>query len=245
MIRQPYARVALGVFLVLGPAASAQSHSDLSAYSALVVSPVGALTPVALDDGRAVPERMSVGLNYERWRFDINDAIHNNVGVTLSHRLGSSNTSLSATGAYLSASCDCSGWLSGGVSLRSILLSTAGPGDRPRSGVTGHVAVDVEAGGARFQGIGAASGYSAAANADIGGSVSIRGSSRIAISVTLGLGWGHLSSADESGDGFRPVYGAAVSWKLPRGVSVDFGARRIVLKGGPTGYGGGISWRKL
>jgi hypothetical protein len=243
-----YGRIASGVCALLLATAQtieAQSQSDLSAYNALIVSPVGGLPPIALDDGRPLPERASLALTYGQWRFDIDDAIHHNLGLTLSHRLGSSNTSVSATGAYLSASCDCSGWTSGGVSIRSILWSSAAGTQGARLPASLHFAADLSGGGAQFEGVGHAVGYSVAADGDIGGSIPFRGSSRIALAIVPGLGWGRLNSSDESGDGFRPMYGVAMSWKFKQGVSIDLGLRRIVLKDGPTELGAGVSWRKL
>src|SRR5262249_36582648 len=95
---------------------AAQSPGDLAAFNALIVSPAGALPPTADDDARRLPDQAAAFVSYGRWRYDINDAIHHNVGLTLRHRLGSTTTSIAATGAYLSSSCDCAGWWSGGVS---------------------------------------------------------------------------------------------------------------------------------
>ena len=60
--RHHYARNALGVCGLLFAAriGKAQTHaSDLAAYNALIVAPVGALPALALDDGHARPDRRS------------------------------------------------------------------------------------------------------------------------------------------------------------------------------------------
>jgi hypothetical protein len=239
-LRKPI--VACGAILVaLAGRASAQSTSDLAAFNALIVSPLGALPPSANDNGRAVPDMATGGIAYGRWRYDINDAIHHNLGATISHRLGASRTSVSVTGAYLSLSCDCAGWTSGGVSLNSrvvsILAGPATPAER-----SGHVDVQLMAGGARYSGDGHASAYSAAATVDVGGSVLLGGSSRLALSLIPGMGFGHLSSADETAGGARPLIGGAMSWRSRHGVSVNVGAQRVVLAGGPTQFGMSIAW---
>lgn len=222
---------------------TAQSSSDLAAFNALIVSPAGALPPSANDDGRPLPDRAALFVSYGRWRYDINDAIHHNLGVTVRDRVGASNTSLAATGAYLSSSCDCEGWWSGGVSLESVLWRSALSSDS-KLRATGHVAIDAMAGGARFSGVGHASAYSFAGALDVGGSVRMSSSSRLAFSIFPGFGYGHLSSVDELGGGTRPLLGAAASLMFSRGVSIDVGARRIVLAGGPTQLGVGVSWHR-
>jgi hypothetical protein len=221
---------------------SAQSIRDLSAFSALMVSPVAALPPVASDNGSAMPDRSTFTVSYGRWRYDIDDAIHHNVGGTFIRRIGASRTSVALTGAYLSASCDCSGWGSAGVSILSQLWSsalTAGPPSRSSM----HVGLNLAAGGARYAGTGAATAYSAAGELDVGGSTSFVGESRLAFSVFPGFGMGHLSSVDATETGMRPMFGAATSWRSQLGLALEIGVERVILKGGPTQFGAGISWR--
>jgi hypothetical protein len=243
MHRAPLQRIVLVCALVLTtPAASAraQSTNDLAAFNALIVSPAGALPPAAIDNGRALPDVAVITVSYGRWRYNIDDAIHHNLGATATRRIGASGTSVSLTGAYLSLSCDCAGWVSGGVSLTSRLLGVSA--DQFRAGVGGHIDLQLMTGGARYTGDGNASAYSAAAAVDMGGSVSLRGSSRLALSVIPGVGFGHLTSADETGGDVRPLLGAAISWRSRHGVSLEIGARRVVVTGGPTQFGMSIAW---
>ena len=219
-----------------------QSTRDLSAFSALIVSPIAALPPVATDNGTAAPDASRLDARYGRWRYDVDDAIHDNVGVTYTQRIGSSATSVSLTGAYLSLSCQCSGWGSAGVSILSQLWSSALPGSQ-QSRYSMHVGLNLAAGGARYAGSGAASGLSAAGELEVGGSTSFVADSRLALSVFPGFGVGHLNSADATATGTRPMLGAAAAWKFRRGFALDLGAERVILKGGPTQLGAGISWR--
>jgi hypothetical protein len=235
----------LGAALIcaaIAPPLTAQSTRDLAAFSALMVSPAAALPPLASDNGTAIPDVSSLGLAYGRWRYDIDDAIHHNVGATLTRRIASSRTSVSLTGAYLSASCDCSGWGSAGVSILSQLWSSALTGG-PQSRTSMHVGLNLAVGGARYAGSGAASAYSAAGELDLGGSASFVGGTRLALSVFPGFGMGHLTSADATATGTRPMFGAAAAWTFRRGVALDLGAQRVILNGGPTQFGAGISWR--
>jgi hypothetical protein len=243
MHRAPWQRavvVCAMVFTTQAVQAHAQSTGDLAAFSSLIVSPSGALPPSASDNGRALPDVAVIAVSYGRWRYDINDAIHHNLGATVTRRIGASATSVSLTAAYLSVSCDCAGWMSGGVSLTSRMLSI--PVDRLRTGASGHIDLQLMTGGARYSGDGHASAYSVATAVDVGGSFLLRGSSRLAFSVIPGFGLGHLTSADETDAGTRPLLGAAISWRSRHGVSLDVGARRVVLKGGPTQFGMGIAW---
>jgi hypothetical protein len=219
-----------------------QSTRDLSAFSALVVSPIAALPPMATDNGTSTPERSTLDIRYGRWRYDIDDAIHDNVGVTFTQRIGSSATSVSLTGAYLSLSCECSGWGSAGVSILSQLWSSALPGPQ-QSRHSMHLGLNLAAGGARYAGSGAASGLSAAGELEVGGSTSFVAGSRLALSVFPGFGLGHLSSADATATGTRPMLGAAAAWTFRHGVALSLGAERVFLEGGPTQLGAGISWR--
>ncbi len=240
-----FARASLVAFVYATVASSSlasQSTSDLTAFSALVVSPIAALPPLATDNGTSTPDRSTLDVRYGRWRYDINDAIHDNVGVSFTQRLGSTATSVSLSAAYLSLSCDCSGWGSAGVSILSQLWSSAlpGPAETRRSM---HVGLNLALGGARYAGAGAASGVSAAGELEIGGSTSFVANSRLALSVFPGFGMGHFSSADATETGTRPMLGAAAAWKFRHGFSIDVGAERVVLSGGPTQLGAGVSWR--
>lgn len=223
---------------VLPANAVAQSANDLAAFSALIVSPVGALPPVVGDNGSRIPERASLSLRYGGWQYDVDDGMHNNVGLTLTSRIGSSRTSLSATAAHLSLNCACAVWASGGVSVRSVPWSSTSRGPKHPAA---HVAIEVAVGGARYMGGGHATARSAAAVLDIGGGIPFFGGSRLSVSVLPGLGRGSLWSADATGGGTRALLGAGASWIFPHGVSIDVGTQRVILPGGPRQIGAGLS----
>jgi hypothetical protein len=106
-----------------------------------------------------------------------------------------------------------------------------------------HVGLNLAFGGARYAGTGAASAYSGAGELDVGGSTSFIGKSRLAFSIFPGFGMGHLNSADATATGTRPMLGAATSWTFRGRLAFDLGIERVVLKGGPTQVGAGLSWR--
>ncbi len=221
---------------------ASQSVRDLAAFSSLIVSPIAALPPLANDNGTSTPDRSTFDARYGRWRVDINDAIHDNAGFTFTQRLGSTATSISASAAYLSLSCQCAGWGSAGVSILSQLWSSALPGPQ-ESRRSMHVGLNLAFGGARYAGPGAANAVSASGELELGGSTSFVASSRLSLSVFPGVGVGHYNSADLTGTGTRPMLGAAAAWKFRRGFSIDVGAEQVRLSGGPTQFGAGVSWR--
>src|SRR6476659_540420 len=61
----------------------AQSAADRAAWNAMMLSPLGALTPLARDPIDDETRQADVWLRYGRWRYDVDDAIHNTVGVTV------------------------------------------------------------------------------------------------------------------------------------------------------------------
>jgi hypothetical protein len=110
-----------------------------------------------------------------------------------------------------------------------------------------HLGLNLATGGARYAGPGAATALSAAGELELGGSTSFVSGSRLAVSIFPGFGMGHLTSADATAiaatSGTRPMFGAAAAWKFRDGLSIDVGFERVILTGGPTQMGAGVSWR--
>ncbi|GAC1655133.1 MAG: hypothetical protein NVS4B3_19610 [Gemmatimonadaceae bacterium] len=234
-----------GVTLLLGARAStlaAQSASDLAAWDGLMLSPVGALPPRARNNDDEKAGRNAVSLQYGRWRYDPADAIHNNIGVTLSHRIDIWNTEVALTGAYLSLSCGlCSSWASGGIDLQSTFWHRALTGSL-EEGTSATFGLRTGIGGARYLGAGHATAFSVAAAAAIGVGLPFIWASRPSASVLPGFGFGRLASADVKAHGTRPSLGGALAWTFGSGFGVDVGAQRIFISGGPTQLGMGLAW---
>lgn len=221
--------------------AGAQSLADLAAWDALVVTPVGALPPRARLSDDAAPSELSV--RYGRWRYDIDDAIHNDFGVTVARDVGFAHGSVALTGAYLSLSCGtCDAWVAGGVELQSHLLHEHLAGDSA-GGVNATLGVRLNAGGARFLGDGHATALSLAGAGVIGLSLALARETRLSIAVMPGAGMGRFASIDETASGTRPTYAVAAALALRHGLVIDFGFQRIVIDGGPTQLGAGFAWR--
>ena len=220
--------------LALPVCVGAQSLKDLVAFSALVVSPVGALPPAGTEIGPR--DRTTVSLRYGSWRYDIDDGSHNNFGITVTQRIGHTRTTVSLTAALLTLNCGCSKWTSGGVGVKSVLWGRGGSGASDRSVFA---ALDLAAGGARFAGAGHARALSASSSLDVGGGLPLFHGMRLSGSFMPGLGFGRFDSVEASASGFRPLIGAAASVRFGRHVSLDLGLQKIVLSGGPTQFGGG------
>jgi hypothetical protein len=222
--------------------ARAQSPGDLAAWDALVVTPVGALPPRVHDGLFVDAVRTELSVRYGRWRYDQDDAIHNDFGVTLARQLGVAQTEVALTAAYLSLSCGtCASWLSGGIAVHTRLIRQTIAGDSTHE-VAASLGVRASAGAARYQGEGRAAATSIAGAASIGVAFPFVWSSRISVSVLPGVGIGRFSSVDEDAYGTRPTFGASMAWALPSGLVVDVGMQRIFIDGGPNQLGAGLSW---
>src|ERR1035437_1523257 len=103
---------------------AAQSASQLGAWLGLMLSPVGALAPVAVDPREIAHGADVLSLRSGRWRYDVEDAVHDNIGLAWSHSLGFARTQVTLTGAYGLVECpSCSTLVIGGIDLQSTLLT--------------------------------------------------------------------------------------------------------------------------
>lgn len=223
--------------------AMAQSLGDIAAWDALVVSPVGALPPRVHDALFGVSAGAEVSLRYGRWRYDLDDAIHNDVGLTVAHRFGA-QTDVAITGAYLSLSCGtCAIWVSGGIDVSEPLFRRTIAGEGPGA-TTASLDVRASAGAARYRGDGSAAATSVAGATAIQLAFPFAWSSRVAVSVIPGVGIGHLASTDDTAYGTLATLGASVAWAFHSGLVADLGMQRVFIRGGPTQFGLGLAWAR-
>jgi len=232
-----------GVFLASGVipcAVAAQSASDRAAWDALILSPVGALAPLAHEAGDDDSRQGNVWLRYERWRYDVHDAIHNNTGVTVFQQLPFASSELSITGAYLTLSCAaCPSWVSGGASLQSTLWQH-GDVDEP----SGSVGLRVDVGGAHYRGESQTTAASAASAVVFGVGRPFIGQSHLSAAISPGIGFGRIALFDGIHSGTRPTLGAALAWTHSSGVAVNLSMQRIVIAGGPRQLGVAVGWTR-
>lgn len=244
-VRRPVVSAMLALSVVLSvavPPAGGQSAGDLAAWDALMVTPIGALPPRVHDPLYSDGRRTELAFRYGRWRYDQDDAIHNDFGFTFARALGFANTSLSATAAYLSLSCGtCGSWISGGLEAQTLLISHQVAGDSVRD-VTASATLITTAGAARYLGEGRASAGSFAGSASFA-LVFPLGSTRMLVAILPGMGVGRFASIDQDAYGTRPIFGATAAWILPWGMVADLGFRHVYIGGGPNEIGLGLSWR--
>ena len=189
---------ALVISFGVGPReTAAQSVNQIGAWDGLVLSPVGALPPVADDLGDMTSGVNELLLRYGRWRYDSDDAVHDNLGVTWSHGLGIARAQLSLTGAYELVECPtCSGWVSGGLDVQSTLWDH-GFARTDRRPIRMGLGVRVSLGGAKYLGPEGSTAGSAAVSWTVASRVGVNvGVQRIVIA------------------GGPTQVGAALSWKL-------------------------------
>ena len=221
-----------------------QSASDLAAWNALVLTPVGALPTGAAELFSGDSTRSSLSMRYGRWRYDQDDAIHDNAGLVLMRRIGGTPTTVSLTGGYVSLSCGpCATWLFGGVDVETPVFRRQ-LNESDDDGTIAQVAVRLSVGGATYRGDGPASATSAAGTAIFGVTFPAFMSTHMALSFSTGVGAGRLAVTDETPQpGARSLVGGAFAWALPRGLVLEAGFQRIVITGGPTQLGSSLSWR--
>jgi hypothetical protein len=225
--------------VAISGSASAQTTGELGAWDGLMLSPIGALAPIAHDGGEGDARQSDLWIRYGRWRYNVDDAIHNNLGVTLFRRPRSVNTELSVTAAYLSLSCPtCSSWLSGGVSLQSTFRRVGAVDSAWRS-----LAVREDIGGARYLGEGHTTAASAAVTVVLSGGVPFVRQSHLSYMFSEGLGLARIAFVDGIDGGFRPILGAALAWTFGSGFGLNVGMERIILPDAPPQIGMGLSWR--
>ncbi len=246
---QPFVRptVIVGTLALLASgtiprAVVAQSANDRAAWNALILSPVGALAPLArdvADDDSDVPRPQNdVWLRYGRWRYDVDDAIHNNVGVTVFRAVPLGESELSLTGAYLSLSCAmCPSWISGGASLESRLWQQ-GASEEPSASV----GLRFDVGGAHYRGDSQTTAASATSAVVIGAGVPFIGQSHLSAAVSPGIGYGRIALVDGIHSGARRTLGAALAWTLASGVAINLGMQKIAIARAPKQIGLGLGW---
>jgi hypothetical protein len=237
------ATIAIAAAAALGPrGALAQSTNQLGAWDGLMLSPVGAVAPVARGPAGLAPGANELTLRYGRWSYDSDDAIHDSFGLTWTRGVRFAHAELSVTGAYELVECPtCTAWASGEISAQTTLLSH-GLSDAARRSVQTGLALKLSVGGAKYLGAEASTAGSAAITVPLALALPIGKSSQFNASLVPGFGFGHVTGTDFGAGGFLPMTGAAVSWSMSR-LSVNVGAQRVFISGGPTQVGAALSYK--
>jgi len=221
--------------------AAAQSARQLGAWDGLVLSPAGSLAPVARDPADAGSGAGELLLRYGRWRYDSDDAVHDNIGLTWSHALGFARARVEVTGAYQLVECPtCSAWEMGGIDLESTVWSHAFGSARGRP-VDAGAGLRLSLGASQFLGSQATTTRSVALTVPVALALPVGTASSLSASIFPGVGYGRIASADLTESGFLPMIGAAVAWSITQRMGVDVGMQQVVIAGGPIQVGAAFS----
>ncbi len=221
---------------------AAQTASQLAAWSGLILSPTGSISPVAHDPAFAGVPGSSLSIRYGRWQYDADDAIHDNLGLTWARRFAYARTEVSVTGAYTMVECGtCSGWQMYGVSARSTLFERVATADRERAMRFG-AGLSLDIGLASYKGTGKASTLSIVGGAPLDATVPFVGTSSLRFSLIPGLGYGTITADGRTDGGIIPIYGGAIGWAPNRRFSINIGAQRPVIPRSTAQVGAAFSW---
>ena len=239
------ASVLLVLSVVVVSQAHAQSASQVGAWDGLMLTPVGALAPVASDPGGLRAGDTAWSLRYGRWRYDADDAVHDTGGVTWTRGFAFAHTLLSLTGAYGLIECPtCYTWIMGGIDLQSSLWSHAVADSAGRQSRVTAVLARLSAGGGRYRGPNPVNTLSFAATLPIELSVPLRSQSALRVSVLPGVGFGHVASLAYTEAGLLPMIGGALAWSVTRSFDVNVGVQRLLISGGVYQVGMALTWSR-
>jgi hypothetical protein len=235
------ASLVVGCVSLISRDAAAQSVQDAAAASALLGTPVGALTPVLVSPGTKGEKAFnSVAGRYSYYSPSSGDG-NNTLGGTFYHQAGM-NAAFSGTAAYTQVGCPgggCDNLLMLGGDLHSTLWNNAAA----KSNTLASINLQGSLGWGKA---GDVSFLSAAIGVPLAMSMEQSSKARIGGFVTPGFGWGRMSfdasgvSGNESGT--RPIIGAGAFWMSPAGWGLHASYSKVVIDNGGNSFGLGFSW---
>lgn len=200
------------------------------------------MAPLGHVPGELSAGSMEISARYGRWRYDVDDAVHDTFGLTWARALGFWKSRLEVTGGYALIECPtCTGSFMGGLDLESRLWEH-GVRDETHNPVTTGVSLNLSVGGAKNLADHTTAG-SAAIILPLDVALPLGRSVLVALSAQPGIGYGHIASADFGNGGLLPMFGAAVSLRAGSRLEMHVGMQRVIIAGGPTMVGAAFSWR--
>ena len=224
-------RRCLAAILVVGlvsltsrDAAAQPSAKDIVAYSALVLTPVGAHTPMMM------PKANSFALRLSHFSQEGTDGTNNLAGSYFMK--AGANALVGGTVGYIMPSCDgCDGVFNAGLNLNSTLWSSTGGANVGLSGDFGWASED------------GATALSAAIGVPLGFSVQQASKSSVSFFVAPAFGWGRLSDDGASESGTRPIIGAGAAWTAAGGWGLHAAFNKVMIEDGGNNFGVGFSYK--
>ncbi len=214
--------------LVLVPARDAAAQPDLKdvvAYGALVLTPVGAHSPILVSQTSA----SSFSVRYSHFSQENTDGF-NNLAATYITPAGP--VALGFTGGYIMPSCtDCDGIFNAGADVHSTLWSNPSGASMNLQGSLGY-AKD-----------GDVTALSLAIGVPLAYSMTQASKSKVSFFVTPGYGWGRLGDDTGNESGTRPMIGAGAAYEAPGGWGLHAAFQKIIIENGGNNLGVGFSYR--
>jgi hypothetical protein len=195
-----------------------QSVSDLSAHTALLNTPVGALAPMssAAAPGAAMTHTLSLRLG----QYSVTGLDATSFGATLNHAGGMLSHSITAA----VRTCEgCDKTLMLGLNARHPVI-TATTGTRSMG-----LGVNASAGYGKADEL---SAVSLSVGAPISIAIDQASKARLSAFVTPAIGWGRLSITGTNESGTRPMIGAGAGWTAPAGWGIHVGYQKVMIEDG-------------
>ena len=223
--------------------AAAQSNAQVAAWSALMVTPVGALAPIAQDPHGLDLKTSAWSIRYGRWHYDADDVVHDTGGLTWSRGLLFHHLQLSVTGAYALIECPtCSYWLSGDITVRTPISFRVYADSSTHLRTETGASLQLSLGGSRYRGREPANAQSLALTLPLDVAIPFGRTGAWRASLIPGIGIGRVATAGNTDAGLLPMVGGALAWSINRSVTIDLGGQRVILPGGALQLGLGARW---
>ena len=227
--------LAAALLAVGSSTARAQSDNAIAGWAGLMVTPIGALSPV----GPALPGDESAYRLHRReghWQFAADDDNTHDVGAGIGFRRGRTRTTIELGYIHKTGCSDCDGFMAGADVDIPVVEAAPGSGGGFRMSLNPAV-------GYAHPNDGSGTALSAALSVPVSTSFKVGTSALIVPFVSPGIGYGHLSESGFSQGGSRYVLGGGVTIAGARSfTSVTISARKVFIEDSPTVYGVGFSF---
>jgi hypothetical protein len=217
---------------------STASASDLAAFTAIILTPAGAL-PQLVRVRRTMDStsRGEAAVRYGRYNFRNQSGAFSNIGGTaMLHFAG--RVQLGGTVGYRSCP-GCEGLKMGSVDLGLSLFRREASGE---IGGDTDIGMQVSAGMGKAAGTSDVSARSLTVSVPLAVSLPQAENSLLTLFLAPSLAYGSLKENGTTDGGSRFIVGAGLGYAFAFGLGVHASAHRIIIEDSPTQYGFALSW---